>query len=134
MKNKGLLKRDEIVEILIKKRLKEKASFYSILEYLKNDLGYKQTYAYELLREARKKIAEIYKEKTEFMIEEILSDLDEQKQEAKKNKNYRLVLEITREENKIKGAYAPEKIDMTSGGDKISEIKIIHISGTYSGN
>lgn len=107
---KGSLKRDEIVEVIIKKRINDKASFYSLLDFIKTEYKYKQTYAYELLREARKKISEIYKEKNEFAIEEILSDLDEQKQEAKRNKNYKLVLEITREENKIKGAYAPEKL------------------------
>jgi hypothetical protein len=43
--------------------------------------------------------------------------------------NIKLWNELKKELNKIQGIYAAEKLDITSGGEKITEIKIIEVKG-----
>jgi hypothetical protein len=44
-----------------------------------------------------------------------------------KQKNIKLALEIRKEISKLTGLYAAEKVDITSNGKEITEIKLIHI-------
>ena len=83
-----------------------------------DEFGYKQSYAYEIVREARIKIADVYKNWNENALEEAIADLDEQKEKALKEGNSKLVLEITKEINKISGLYI-QKVDVTSAGQPI---------------
>lgn len=126
MADKSKFKRQDIVQSIIKMKLEKCASQMTILNFLKNDLGLGQTNAYDLIGEANKVIVETYKDWNKDMIEKAIADLEEQRESAKLTKEKKLVLEITKEINKIKGLYI-ERIDHTSKGEKITEIKLIHI-------
>ncbi len=102
-------KKLEIIQELIQMRIKKSLPIYDMVEYVKNTYGYEQSYAYDCVREARKQIAEVYKEWNINALEEAISDLEEQKKEAGDDK--KLALDITKEINKIKGLYT-ERIDL----------------------
>ncbi len=49
---KHTFKRNDIIDSIIKMRIEKGCTRLTILEFLKNDLGYSQPYAYELIRDA----------------------------------------------------------------------------------
>lgn len=129
----GLYKRDQVVRSIINLLLKERRTEEMVLELLMDDEGpfqYKQSYAYELLREAKKYTAEVYAEYTVGMVELVVADLMQQRYEASKLKDSRLVFDITKEMNKVKGLYI-EKHEVTHKVEQplfnITPIDIEHI-------
>jgi activator of 2-hydroxyglutaryl-CoA dehydratase len=122
------LKTEEIVDAIVKMRLEKNASNKTIMDFLKNELGYKQAYSYELLQSARKKIQEVYTRNIEEHFEEAKGQLEEMLEKATKRGDSRLMLQIRQELNKLLGLYSAEKIDITSGGDKITEIRLIQVN------
>lgn len=123
-------KKEDIIDAIIKMRIEKGASTKTIIEgFLKGELKYKQSYSYELYREARKKIVKLYDTQNKELANEALGQLEEMYETAYRQKNYKLALEIRKEMSKLTGIYASEKIDITSGGDKITEIKLIQVNG-----
>lgn len=119
------INKDDIIKILVEKRLKEKITNYQMLDILMTEFGYQQSYAYDLMREVRLKITETYKKETIGLLEDAIGDLEDQRFEAKKDKNYKLLLEVTKELNKIKGLYI-DRLDITGNIEhNIQVIKII---------
>lgn len=114
------IKKEDIVQELITLRVKHSMSVHNMMEYVKSTYGFEQSYSYELVRDARKKIAETYKEWNVNALEEAISDLEEQKENALKEDDKKLALDITKEINKIKGLYV-EKIETTQ---RIIKVKV----------
>lgn len=103
-------KKEDIIDSIVKMRVERMASTKTIIkDFLMGELGYGQTYAYELLKEARSKIVEYYKESNTASIEEAICQLEEMAEHAKANKNYKLAFEVRKEISKIQGHYI-EKI------------------------
>lgn len=123
------LKTEEIVDAIVKMRIDKNASNKTILDFLQKELGYKQSFSYELLQAARKKIKDVYTRDIEEHFEEAKGQLEEMLQKATTRGEHKLALQIRQELNKLLGLYSPEKIDVTSGGEKITEIKLIQING-----
>lgn len=121
------IKTEDLVNGVVKMRVENGASNKTILDFLQNDLGYGQSYAYEILREARKKIQEIWDKNAEAHLEESKGQLEELYEVAIRRKDMKLALQIRQELNKLMGLYSPDKVDITSNGQTISEIKIIEI-------
>jgi thioesterase domain-containing protein len=122
------LKTEEIIDALVKMRIEKNASNKTILDFLQKELKYKAAYSYELLQLARKKIQEVYTRNIEEHFEEAKGQLEEMLERASKRGDYKLSLQIRQELNKLLGLYSPEKIDLTSGGEKITEIKLIQVT------
>ena len=101
----GKYKRDDLVQIIVTMRIEKQCSIRTVLGFLMNDLGYAQSYAYELIREAKKYVAEIYKDNNVGSLEEAIAELEEQREVAKLEKNRKLVLDISREIYKLKQLY-----------------------------
>jgi activator of 2-hydroxyglutaryl-CoA dehydratase len=117
-------KKEDLIDAVVKMRVEKMASNKTILEFLKNEIGYKQTYAYEILKEAREKIREIYKLENTAHLEEAIGQLEEMAEDAKKSKNYKLAFEIRKELSKISGHYT-EKIELNGQIDhKVTIIKL----------
>jgi len=107
-------KKEDLIDAIIKMRIEKGASTKTIVEdFLQKQLGYKQSYAYTLLKEAREKITEIYQNDNANAINEAVGQLEELYEGALKERNKKLALEIRKEINKLVGLYASEKIDMT---------------------
>lgn len=118
-------KRDDIVQALIKARLEKGMSTNSMVQYCKQQFGFEQSYSYDLVREARMKIAEIYKEWNIHALEESIADLEEQREIARQAKDRKLYLEISKELNKIKGLYVERQHIEHSGRIEGLDIRII---------
>jgi len=114
-------KKEDVIDAVVKMRINEMASTRTIIkDYLQDQLGYGQTYAYELYKEARILIKEYYKSDNIASTEEAIGQLEQMAETAKGDKNYKLAFEIRKELNKIVGAYAADKVDITSNGQSIS--------------
>lgn len=120
-------KREDIIDSIVKMRIEKGASTKTIIQdYLMGQLKFGQTYAYDLLKAAREKIVKIYETQNVSLANEALGHLESMYEDAIKQKNNKLALEIRKEMNKLTGLYAAEKIEV-SGAVKIETIKLIEI-------
>jgi hypothetical protein len=126
-------KKEELVQMVIKMRLEHMAATKTCLDFLMNTLGYGQTYSYEVLRDARLQIKEYYKDMNQSSLEEALGQLEELAEDAKKKKDYKLAFEVRKDISKLQGLYI-DKVDLTSNGKDITEIKLIHITNGSTGS
>jgi len=108
-----LYKTDDIINSIVRMKVEKGASNKTILEFLQNDLGYKNSMAYDLLRDARKRIQLIWDKNYEAHLEESKGQLEEMLEKAFKDKNMKLALAIRQELNKMMGLYQAEKVDIT---------------------
>jgi uncharacterized protein (DUF1015 family) len=121
-------KKEDIIDAIVKMRIEKGASTKTIIqEFLMTELGYKQSYSYQLLQEARGKIVELYDTQNKELANEALGHLESMYEDAIKGKNMKLALDIRKEISKMTGLYAAQKVDITSGGEVITEIKLIQI-------
>ena len=121
-------KKEDIIDAIVKMRIEKGASTKTIIqEFLMGELGYKQSYSYDLLQEARVKIVSLYDTQNKQLANEALGHLESMYEDAIKSKNSKLALEIRKEISKLTGLYAAAKVDITSGGEVITEIKLIQI-------
>ena len=123
---KGALKKEDIIKKIIDMRLKECYSNMAILDYLQNELGYGTTQSYEYIKMAKEVIRENYDANRPEAINEAVGQYEEMIRLAKKEGNLKVWNDLKKELNKLQGLYT-EKIDITSGGDKITEIKLIQV-------
>jgi hypothetical protein len=107
------IKTEDLVNNIVKMKVEKGASNKTILDFLQNDLEYGQTYAYEILKAARKRIQEIWDKNAEAHLEESKGQLEELYEEAIRNKNMKLALQIRQELNRLMGLYAAEKIELS---------------------
>jgi hypothetical protein len=121
------VKTEDLINGIVKMRVENGASNKTILDFLQNDLGYGQSYAYEVIREARKRIQEIWDRNAEAHLEESKGQLEELYENAIRKKDMKLALQVRQELNKLMGLYSPDKLDITSNGKEITEIKLIQI-------
>ena len=119
--------RSNIIDALVRARIEKSMSTNSMVKFCMSEFGYAQSYAYELVQEARKQIAEIQKDWAVGALEEQLSVLEEQLEDAKRHKERKLQLEITKEINKIKCLYV-EKVEHSGTIEsKIDVIKLTEV-------
>ena len=122
-------KKEDIIDAIVKMRIEKGASTKTILkDFLMGQLKYKQAYSYELIQEARKEIVKLYSTKNEELANEALGQLESMLEDAIKAKNIKLALEVRKEISKLTGLYAAEKVDITSNGKEITEIKLIQVN------
>ena len=90
------------------------------------ELGYQISYFYSLYNEAKPIIRETLIEVSKDRLEETITEMEKQYYEALKEEDRRLANDIRKEINKISGLHQ-NKVDITSGGDKINNIEVIKI-------
>lgn len=116
-------KKEDIIDAIVKMRTEKMASTKTIIkDFLMGELGYGQSYSYDLLREARNKIVEYYKQSSTSSVEEAIGQLEEMAEIARKDRNYKLAFEIRKELSKIQGHYI-EKIEL-NGQLTLNTIKL----------
>ena len=107
-------KKEDIIDAIVKMRIEKGASSKTIIqEFLMNQLGYKISYSYVLYGEARQKIVELYNTQNSELANEALGQLESMLEDAVRQKNIKLALEIRKEMSKLTGLYSPEKIDVS---------------------
>lgn len=123
-------KKEEIIDEVVKLRLKEMRSTKEILDYIMKKWGYGQTFAYDILRNAQQKIKEHYQELNNSSLEEAIGQLENMASEAKNSRNYKLAFEIRKELSKIQGHYV-EKLHLSGNIDHT--IQVIKLNGPNEG-
>jgi hypothetical protein len=119
--------KDDLIAHIINLRLVENWSTKSLLDLLQNTLKYSKTQSYEYIKWAREEIKERYKATNDAMVEEAIYQYEEMLELAKHRKDIKVWNDLRKELNKITGIYTAEKVDITSGGKEITEIKLIQI-------
>lgn len=98
--------KEELMQDLIRLKLVEKKSHHTLLKLLQEPpYSFSQRQAYQYITKTNEEIANTYKEWNINALELVLADLQQQKETAKNNNDRKLILEITKEENKLKGLY-----------------------------
>ena len=93
---------NEVIEEIIDLRVKKGYSSTSIVKHLKDTYDINQSRAYELIREAREILGEIYLKVNETALEESIMLLENMREQEIKNTNNKLALEIQKELNSFK--------------------------------
>lgn len=125
---KSEFNKEDVINKVVKLRLEDCASTKTIIDILTNELGYGKTMAYEYLKLARERIKEQFSLLNPAMIEEAVGQYEEAIEGARRRKDWRMWNDLRKELNKIQGIYATQKIDLTSGGEKLTEIKLIQVN------
>jgi hypothetical protein len=121
--NKKKYDREYLVAKIAMMRIKGKST-HTILEFLMETVGMSRKIAYEVLQDAQKYIMEQTNEDTKVAFAEAISRLEELYESG----NDKIKLDVIKEINKLRGLYATQKIDITSGGEAITEIKLIQVN------
>ena len=107
-------KKEDIIDAVVKMRIEKGASSKTIIqEFLMAQLGYKISYSYVIYQEARQKIVELYNTQNHELANEALGQLESMLEDALRQKNMKLALEVRKEMSKLTGLYSPEKIDLS---------------------
>ena len=104
----------------------EGKSQHEIIKWLMTEGGIEIAWCYVILREAKPLVVETLKDIAKSRLEITINELEKMKEEAKGDK--KLILDIQKEINKISGLYQ-ERVDLTTSGDKLNEVKIIFVNG-----
>ena len=115
--------REYLVAKIAMMRIKGKST-YTILEFLMETVGMSRKIAYDVLQDAQKYIMEQTNEDTKVAFAEAIQRLEE----LYENGTDKVRLDVLKEMNKLRGLYAAQKVDITSAGEAITEIKLIQVN------
>ena len=115
--------REYLVAKIAMMRIKGKST-HSILEFLMETVGMSRKIAYDVLGDAQKYIMEQTNEDTKVAFAEVIHRLEE----LYEGGNDKVRLDVLKEMNKLRGLYAAQKVDITSAGEAITEIKLIQVN------
>ena len=115
--------REYLVAKIAMMRIKGKST-HSILEFLMETVGMSRKIAYDVLQDAQKYIMEQTNEDTKVAFAEAIHRLEE----LYENGTDKVRLDVLKEMNKLRGLYAAQKVDITSAGEAITEIKLIQVN------
>jgi maltooligosyltrehalose synthase len=116
--------REVVVNQCVKLRI-EGFSTYKLLEFLSAEYNIGRPTGYEILQEAQRVVVDIQKNDIENAYHDAIARLERLYEQTDDNK---LKLNIQQEINKIRGIYEPQKLDVTSGGETLAQIKLIQVN------
>lgn len=114
--------RELMINDVIKKRI-EGASSYTLVNYIMDNYKCSKKIAYDILLAVQEEIVRIQYDDIEKSLADALSRLENIYEKG----SPKIKLEAQKEINKIKGLYQ-DKIDITSKGEALTEIKIIEVN------
>ena len=114
--------KEDIIMSLVKMRVEKFATTKTMLDFLMREVGYAQTYSYELIKISKTRINEIFREEHEESFHNAMARLEEI---IESTKNEKTRLEAQKELNKLLGLHKPQKVDVTSNGKDISVSEIV---------
>lgn len=128
---KHTFKRTDLIDSIIKMRIEKGFTRLSILDFLKNELGYSQPYAYELIRDAN---VEFNQRAIQNFGEDLKEDIERFErlyERAMANKNFREAKDVLKEIAKLKGHYT-ERLQIDGKLDHT--ISVIKLNGPEQKN
>ena len=114
--------KEDIIMSLVKMRVEKFATTKTMLDFLMREVGYAQTYSYELIKISKGRINEIFREEHEESYHNAMARLEEI---IESTKNEKTRLEAQKELNKLLGLHKPQRVDVTSNGKDISVSEIV---------
>jgi Ser-tRNA(Ala) deacylase AlaX len=117
-------KREKAIQEIIEMRVSQMASTKSLLNHLMFKHTYTREVATMMIGEMRKRIQDMFKEEHEQAYHNAIARLEELIEKAE---NQKIRLDAIKEMNKLLGLHKPQKVDITSGGDKLTDIKVIKL-------
>ena len=111
------ISKEKIIEELIYLRCNKGYSSTSLVSYLKETHGYAQSRAYDLIREAREQMGEIYNELNGDALKDSILFLENMKQSALGQGETKLALDIQKELNKVNQLYV-QKMEIEVKGEQ----------------
>lgn len=121
--NKKKYDREYLVAKIAMMRIKGKST-HTILEFLMETIGMSRKIAYEILQSAQQYIMEQTNEDTKVAFAEAIHRLETLYEDG----DNKVKLDVLKELNKLRGLYAAQKVDITSAGEAITEIKLIQVN------
>lgn len=121
--NKKKYDREYLVAKIAMMRIKGKST-HTILEFLMETIGMSRKIAYEILQAAQNYIMEQTNEDTKIAFAEAIHRLEILYEDG----DNKTKLDVLKELNKLRGLYAAAKVDITSAGEAITEIKLIQVN------
>jgi hypothetical protein len=115
--------REFLVAKIAMMRIKGKST-HTILEFLMEEVGMSRKIAYEVLQDAQKYIMEQTNEDTKVAFAEAINRLEILYEDG----DNKTKLDVLKELNKLRGLYATQKIDITSAGEAITEIRLVQVN------
>jgi len=112
---------DKIVDSLVRMRIEQFASRKTMVDFLTKKLGYKTTFAYELINQSKAKIAEMFKDEHDDAFNDAVARLDAL---IEKEKSTKLRLDLEKEKNKLLGLHRPTRIDVTTNGKDVNIVQV----------
>lgn len=103
--------KDEVIRFLSELRYKSGYSKSSLVNYLKDTYGLKDSRAYELVREMMAKTAKAYHEMNQDALSDSIEYLEEMRQKALGEGETKLALDISKEIHKVSQLYV-EKLEI----------------------
>lgn len=127
---KHTFEKSDLIDHLISLRIEKGYTRLSLLNFLKNELNYSQSYSYELIQAASKEFDDRAIQNFGDDLKEDIERFEALYESAILNKNLRGAREILKEISKLKGHYK-ERIDVTTNGENINNtiINIINPNG-----
>lgn len=121
---------DDIVNLVVKMRLKDMCSTRSILTYLQEELGYGLTMSYNFLNKADDFIKEIHHKCGKDTVEKAIEQMNTLLEMAVKKGDIRSAIAIRKELNEM-GGYKVQKIELS--GEVATQVRIIYPDGKKEG-
>jgi hypothetical protein len=103
-------------------RIKGKST-HNILEFLMEQVGMSRKIAYDVLQDAQRYIMEQTNEDVKLAFAESIQRLEELYESG----TDKVRLDVIKEINKLRGLYASTKVDITSGNEPITVIKLVEV-------
>ena len=114
--------KEDIIMSLVKMRVEKFATTKTMLDFLMKEIGYAQTYSYELIKISKGRINEIFKEEHEESFHNAMARLEEI---IESSKNEKTRLEAQKEMNKLLGLHKPQRVDLTTNGKELNISEIV---------
>lgn len=115
--------REFLVAKVAMMRIKGKSTHF-ILDFLMEEIKMSRKIAYEILLSAQNYIMEQTNEDAKVAFAEAIHRLEQ----IYESGDAKIRLDVLKEMNKLRGLYAAQKVDITSEGKSITEIKLIQIN------
>lgn len=117
------VEKDKIIAELSKLRYENGYSRGSLVQYLKDNYGLENSRSYELIRDMQNEIGERYNQTKNNALQDSIEFMEKQMQDCLIKGEKKLALEWQKELNKVQQLHI-QRMDITSGGDKLTDIKI----------
>lgn len=124
-------KANDLIELIVKMRIEEGKTRLQIFNYLRDEMGYEQSYSYSLMRDAKLLIEQRSIQNFGEDLKEDIERFEMLYQKALSSGSIRESRELLKEISKLKGHYV-ERLDISGKLEHV--VQVIKLKGPTDGN